>query len=118
LAAFEELEKAAWYLLHTSEGRYYFERKENSDLAAAKTRSRRTPTTPGGTSSRHRLLADMFKGQLASPSMDDCPAASRRREDAAEKRASRPRASGGEPESKDPPDEVQRFFDGLCQKNY
>jgi hypothetical protein len=29
LAAFEELEKDAWYLHHTSEGRYYFDRQEN-----------------------------------------------------------------------------------------
>src|SRR4030066_1632830 len=29
LAGFEELEKAAWYLHHTPEGRYYFDRQEN-----------------------------------------------------------------------------------------
>src|SRR5215813_15661724 len=29
LAAFEELEKVAWYLHHTPEGRYYFDRQEN-----------------------------------------------------------------------------------------
>jgi len=29
LAALEELEKAAWYLHHTPEGRYYFDRQEN-----------------------------------------------------------------------------------------
>src|SRR5437764_10112602 len=29
LAAFEELEKSAWYLHHTPEGRYYFDRVEN-----------------------------------------------------------------------------------------
>jgi 5'-deoxynucleotidase YfbR-like HD superfamily hydrolase len=29
LAAFEELEKSAWYLHHTPEGRYYFDRQEN-----------------------------------------------------------------------------------------
>ena len=28
LAGFEELEKAAWYLHHTPEGRYYFDRQE------------------------------------------------------------------------------------------
>ncbi|MEZ6088207.1 MAG: hypothetical protein R3C05_09330 [Pirellulaceae bacterium] len=27
--AFEELEKVAWYLHHTGEGRYYFDRQEN-----------------------------------------------------------------------------------------
>ena len=29
LSAFEELEKVAWYLHHTPEGRYYFDRQEN-----------------------------------------------------------------------------------------
>src|SRR5437764_11230906 len=29
LAAFEELDKVAWYLHHTPEGRYYFDRQEN-----------------------------------------------------------------------------------------
>ena len=29
LAAFEELEQLAWYLHHTPEGRYYFDRQEN-----------------------------------------------------------------------------------------
>lgn len=29
LAAFEELEKVAWFLHHTPEGRYYFDRQEN-----------------------------------------------------------------------------------------
>ncbi|MCY7336916.1 MAG: hypothetical protein LH613_11990 [Chamaesiphon sp.] len=29
LAAFEELEKIAWYVHHTPEGRYYFDRQEN-----------------------------------------------------------------------------------------
>src|SRR4030042_4525637 len=29
LSGFEELEKAAWYLHHTAEGRYYFDRQEN-----------------------------------------------------------------------------------------
>jgi len=29
LAAFEELEKVAWYVHHTPEGRYYFDRQEN-----------------------------------------------------------------------------------------
>ena len=29
LAAFDELEKVAWYLHHTPEGRYYFDRQEN-----------------------------------------------------------------------------------------
>ena len=29
LAAFEELEKSAWCLHHTPEGRYYFDRQEN-----------------------------------------------------------------------------------------
>ncbi len=28
-SAFDELEKVAWYLHHTSEGRYYFDRQEN-----------------------------------------------------------------------------------------
>lgn len=29
LAAFDELEKVAWYVHHTPEGRYYFDRQEN-----------------------------------------------------------------------------------------
>ena len=29
LEAFDELEKVAWYLHHTAEGRYYFDRQEN-----------------------------------------------------------------------------------------
>src|ERR1035437_3740530 len=29
LSAFDELEKVAWYIHHTPEGRYYFDRQEN-----------------------------------------------------------------------------------------
>ena len=29
LSAFEDLEKVAWYVHHTPEGRYYFDRQEN-----------------------------------------------------------------------------------------
>ena len=62
LEAFEQLEASAWYLHHTPEGRYYFDRQENltkllqslaNDAPDAGTRARRPSAAMGSaTSSR------------------------------------------------------------------
>src|SRR6266540_3676825 len=80
LAAFDELEKAAWYIHHTPEGRYYFDRQENL-TKLLQSLAKDAPENQVDDLIRHRLTA-MFK-------------------------ATRKTAY----------EEVQKFFDGLSQKN-
>lgn len=113
LAAFEELEKIAWYIHHTSEGRYYFDRQENL-TKLLQSLAQEAPENLVEDLIRHRLR-DMFKPSrntcydevLPLPKLSDA----------------RDRVRNGRillvvsPDSKIPPDEVQKFFDGLSQKN-
>jgi hypothetical protein len=59
LAAFEELEKTAWYLHHTPEGRYYFDRQENL-TKLLQSLAHDAPEPQVDELIRHRLTA-MFK---------------------------------------------------------
>jgi hypothetical protein len=113
LAAFEALEKAAWYIHHTPEGRYYFDRQEN----LTKLLQRMATDAPENQVEdliRHRLLG-MFK-----PNRKSCyeEALFRPKNEELIDRVRRSRVLLiVSPDSKIPPDEVQRFFDGLSQKN-
>jgi hypothetical protein len=113
LAAFEELEKVAWYLHHTPEFRYYFDRQENL-TKLLQSLAHDAPENQVDDLIDHRLTA-MFKPSrktayeevLALPKIEDV--------------ADRVRRGRVllivSPDSKIPPEEVQRFFDGLSQKN-
>src|SRR6185436_7352560 len=59
LAAFDELEKVAWYVHHTPEGRYYFDRQENL-TKLLQSLAHDAPENQVDDLIRHRLK-DMFK---------------------------------------------------------
>ena len=74
LTAFEELEKSAWYLHHTPEGRYYFDRQENL-TKLLQSLAHDAPENQVDDLMRHRLTA-MFK-PTRKTAYDDvlpCPA--------------------------------------------
>jgi len=104
LLAFEELEKAAWYIHHTAEGRYYFDRQENL-TKLLQSLAHDAPENQVDDLIRHRLNS-MFK-----PNRKTCY------EEVADKVRKERVLLIVSPDSKIPPEEVQRFFDGLSQKN-
>jgi hypothetical protein len=113
LAAFEELEKLAWYLHHTSEGRYYFDRTENL-TKLLQSLAHDAPDNQVDDLIRHRLTA-MFKPLRKTVYEDVLPLP--RLEDVAD-RVRRGRVLLiVSPDAKIPPEEVQKFFEGLSQKN-
>lgn len=113
LAAFEELEKAAWYLHHTPEGRFYFDRQENL-TKLLQSLAHDAPDNQVDDLIRHRLR-EMFKATRKTVYEDVLPLP--RLEDVAD-RVRRGRVLlVVSPDAKIPPDEVQKFFDGLSQKN-
>ncbi|OGA48883.1 MAG: hypothetical protein A3F74_27660 [Betaproteobacteria bacterium RIFCSPLOWO2_12_FULL_62_58] len=113
LAAFEELEKAAWYLHHTPEYRYYFDRQENL-TKLLQSLAKDAPENQVDDLIRHRLR-EMFKPARKTGYDDVLPLP--RLEDVAD-RVRRGRVLLiVSPDSKIPPEEVQKFFDGLSQKN-
>ncbi|NJM00159.1 MAG: DUF499 domain-containing protein [Synechococcaceae cyanobacterium SM2_3_2] len=113
LAAFDELERSAWYLHHTPEGRYYFDKQENL-TKLLQSLAQDAPQNQIDDLIRHRLQ-DMFKPVrktcysevLALPKLVDVT----------------DRVRKGRvliivsPDSKVLSDELQNFFDGLSQKN-
>lgn len=113
LIAFEELEKVAWYIHHTPEGRYYFDRQENL-TKLLQSLAHDAPQNQVDELIRHRLR-DMFKPArktcyeevLPLPLLDEV--ADRVRKGRVLLVVS--------PDSKIPPEEVQKFFEGLSQKN-
>src|SRR5215813_2811814 len=113
LAAFEELEKSAWYLHHTPEFRYYFDRQENL-TKLLQSLAHDAPENQVDDLMRHRLTA-MFKPTRKTAYDDVLPLP--RLEDVAD-RVRRGRVLLiVSPDAKIPPEEVQRFFEGLSQKN-
>jgi hypothetical protein len=114
LSAFDMLEESAWYLHHTPEGRYYFDRQENLTklLQSLANDARDNPKVEELICSR---LNEMFKPTrktvyekvLALPSLDDI---------ADNVRRTRVLLIVS-PDSKLPPEQVQSFFENLTQKN-
>ncbi len=112
-AAFEALEDSAWYLHHTPEGRFYFDRQENL-TKLLKSLAEGAPENKVDELIRHRL-AELFKATRRSaydevlplPKLDDVT----------------DRIKKGRvllivsPDSKIPPAEVTRFFESITQKN-
>jgi len=113
LAAFEELEKVAWYVHHTTEGRYYFDRQENL-TKLLQSIAHDAPPEQVEDLIRKRLL-EMFKASRKTCYEDVLPLPK------IEEVATRVRKGRVllivSPDSKIPPDEVQKFFEGLSQKN-
>ncbi|WP_337288085.1 anti-phage-associated DUF499 domain-containing protein [Candidatus Methylomirabilis sp.] len=113
LAAFDELEKVAWYVHHTPEGRYYFDRVENL-TKLLQSLAHDAPENQVDDLIRHRLR-DMFKPVRRTGYEDVLPLP--RLEEVVD-RVRRGRVLLiVSPDSKIPPEEVQKFFEGLSQKN-
>jgi len=113
LSAFDELEKMAWYIHHTPEGRYYFDRQENL-TKLLQGLARDAPPNQVDDLIRHRLQ-NMFKASRRTCYEDVLPLP--KLEDVAD-RVRRGRVLlVVSPDSKIPPEEVQKFFEGLSQKN-
>jgi hypothetical protein len=113
LAAFEELEKVAWYLHHTPEGRYYFDRQENL-TKLLQSLAHDAPGNQVDDLIRHRLR-EMFKPTRKTGYEDVLPLP--KLEDVADRVRKGRVLLVVSPDSKIPPEEVQKFFENLSQKN-
>lgn len=113
LAAFEELEKVAWYLHHTPEGRYYFDRQENL-TKLLQSLAKDAPENQVDDLIRHRLK-EMFKPTRRTGYEEVLPLP--RLEEAAERVRKGRVLLIVSPDAKIPPEEVQKFFEGISQKN-
>jgi len=114
LAAFDELEKIAWYVHHTPEGRYYFDRQENL-TKLLQSLAHDAPQNQVDDLIRHRLR-EMFKANRKTCYDDVLPLP--KLEDVAERVRKGRVLLVVNSDSKIPPEEVQKFFDGLSQKNH
>ena len=112
-AAFEELEKVAWYLHHTPEERTYFDRQENL-TKLLQSLANDAPENQIDDLVRHRLKA-MFKPTRKTCYEEVLPLP--RLADVADRLPRGRVLAIVSPDSKIPPEEVQRFFEGLSQKN-
>ena len=113
LAAFEELEKSAWYIHHTPEGRYYFDRQENL-TKLLQSLAHDAPENQVDDLIRRRLTM-MFKPIRKTAYEEVLPLP--KLEDVADRVRKGHVLLIVSPDSKIPPEEVQRFFEGLSQKN-
>lgn len=113
LEAFDQLVGEAWYLHHTPEGRFYFDRQENltkllQSLAAD------APDNKVDELIRHRLT-EMFKATRKTAYEEVLPLA--RLDEVADRVRKARVLLVVSPDAKLPPEAVQRFFDALSQKN-
>jgi len=113
LAAFEELEKIAWYVHHTPEGRYYFDRQENL-TKLLQSLAHDAPQNQVDDLIRHRLK-EMFKASRKTCYDDVLPLP--KLEDVADRVRKGRVLLVVSPDTQIPPEEVQKFFGGLSQKN-
>jgi Protein of unknown function (DUF499)/Fn3 associated len=113
LAAFEDLEKIAWYVHHTQEGRYYFDRQENL-TKLLQSLAQDAPQNQVDDLIRHRLR-EMFQANRKTCYEDVLPLP--KLEDIADRVRKGRVLLVVNPDSRIPPEEVQRFFEGLSQKN-
>lgn len=113
LAAFDELKKVAWYVHHTPEGRHYFDRQENL-TKLLQSLAHDAPPNKVDDLIRNRLK-EMFKATRKTCYEDVLPLPK------LEEVADRVRRGRVllivNPDSKIPPEEVQKFFEALSQKN-
>jgi hypothetical protein len=113
LESFQQLEESAWYVHHTPEGRYYFDRQENL-TKLLQSLAHDAPENQVDDLIRHRLR-DMFKATRKSAYEEVLPLP--KLEEVADKVRKNRVLLIVSPDSKIPPEEVQKFFDGLSQKN-
>lgn len=113
LAAFDELEQLAWYLHHTPEGRYYFDRQENL-TKLLQSLAKDAPQNLVDDLVRDRL-SEMF-APTRRAAYTDVLSLPRLADVADRVRQARVLVIAS-PDSKMPPEEVARFFDGLTEKN-
>ena len=113
LKAFEELDDAAWYLHRTPEDRFYFDRQENL-TKLLQSLANDAPENQIDDLIRHRL-SEMFKATRKTAYQEVLPLPPLG-EVADRVRRGRVLVIVS-PDSRIPPEEVQRFFDGLSQKN-
>lgn len=113
LASFDEFEGAAWYLHHTPEGRFYFDRQENL-TKLLQSLAHDAPENQVDDLIRHRLQ-EMFKATRRTAYDDVLPLP--KLDDIADRVRKGRVLLVISPDSKMPPEEVQKFFDGLSQKN-
>jgi hypothetical protein len=112
-AAFEALEDSAWYLHHTPEGRFYFDRQENL-TKLLKSLAEGAPDNKVDELIRHRLT-ELFKPVRRSAYDEVLPLP---KLDEVTDRIKRGRVLLiVSPDSKIPPEEVRKFFDSITQKN-
>jgi hypothetical protein len=113
LSAFDELEKAAWYIHRTPELRFYFDRQEN----LTKLLERLAHDAPENQVEDliRDWLRDMFKPIRKSVYAEVLPLP--RLEEVVEKVRKGRLLLVVSPDSKIPPDQLKKFFDGLTQKN-
>ena len=113
LKAFEELDDDAWYLHRTPEDRFYFDRQENL-TKLLQSLANDAPENRIDDLIRHRL-SEMFKATRKTAYQEVLPLPPLG-EVADRVRRGRVLVIVS-PDSRIPPEEVQRFFDGLSQKN-
>ena len=113
LKAFEELDDAAWYLHRTPEDRFYFDRQENL-TKLLQSFANDVPENQIDDLIRQRL-SEMFKATRKTAYQEVLPLPPLG-EVADRVRRGRVLVIVS-PDSKVPPEEVQRFFDGLDRKN-
>lgn len=111
--AFESLQVAAWYVHHTPEGKYYFDRQENL------TKLLQSIAEDAPDNKIDELIGDRLKEMFApvrKTAYDEVLPLPKISEVADKVRKNRVLLIVS-PESKIPPEEVQRLFDNLIQKN-
>lgn len=113
LAAFEELDKVAWYLHHTPESRYYFDRQENL-TKLLQSLANDAPDPQVDELIRYRMR-DMFKPMRKTGYEDVLPLP--KLEEVTDRVRKGRALLVVSPDSKIPPEEVRKFFVSLSQKN-
>jgi Protein of unknown function (DUF499) len=112
-AAFEALDGSAWYLHHTPEGRYYFDRQENlTKLLQSIAHDAPEPKIDELIGTK---LKEMFRPARKTVYDEVIPLP--KLDEVIEKVRRNRVLLVVSPDSKIPPEEVQRFFASLAQKN-